>query len=201
VSPTPPLAAAALALLLATGCALTQKARPLEVTYYTPEHPSSPGVASPQPASGPELRLERVESGTDLGERIVFGDGAYRIGYYDSRRWTERPEIYARRSLTRILFEERGFRRAMSGDAPTLDVEILTFQEIRTPAQHEARVVLRLVLSTDRVLLEDTIAAAQPVVGDTFDDVVAAMSRALEQSSSQVARRVGSALDSSAPEL
>ena len=64
--------------------------------------------------------------------------------------------------------------------------------------EHAARIVLRLVLSTDHVLLEDTLAVSQPVVGDGFVDVVAAMARALDQSSNEVARRVGYALGSSA---
>lgn len=187
------LAAAALALAAVSGCALTQKAKPLEVTYYTPEHVRS-GVTSRQPAPSPALRLGRVASGTDLGARIVYGDGAYRVGYYDGRRWTERPELYLRRSLTRALFEESGFRRAMSGDAPTLDVEVLNFEEVKTPERHAARIVLRLVLSTDHVLMQDTLAVTEPVEGDRFDDVVAAMARALDETSDEVTRRVGSAL-------
>lgn len=194
--PAHALAAAILALV--SGCALTQKSKPLEVTYYTPEYIRT-GVESPQTAPGPALRLGRVASGTDLGQRIVARDGSYEVGYYDGRRWTERPQVYVQRALSRTLFEESGFHRALGGDAPELDVEVLSFEEVKTPAQHAARITLRLILSADRVLFEDTVAVSEPVAGSHFDDVVAAMARALGTLSDEVARRVGSALRSLAP--
>lgn len=176
-----------------SGCALTQKARPLDVAYYTPEV-LPPGVTSRQAAPCLALRLGRVASGTDLGSRIVVTDGAYRVRYYDDRRWTERPENYLRRALAHALFEEGGFPRAMDGNVPTLDVELLTFDEVETPVQHAARIVLRLILSTNQGIVQDTIAVSQPVVGGRFDDVVAAMGRALDETSDEVARRVALAL-------
>jgi cholesterol transport system auxiliary component len=189
--------AATIVALTTAGCALTQKAKPLDVSYYTPER-VGPGVMSAQAASAPALRLVRVASGTHLGERIVYGDGAYQVHYYDGRRWTERPEVYVRRSLGRVLFEEAGFHRAVSGDAPTLDVEVLSFEEVKTPAQHAARIVLHAVLSADHVLLEETLATSEPVAVDDFDAFVAAMARSLDRSSNEVACRVGSALGFSA---
>lgn len=190
------LAAAIFALV--SGCALTQKSKPLEVTYYTPESIRT-GVESQQAAPGIALRLGRVASGADLGARIVSRDGSYKVGYYDGRRWTERPQVYVQRALSRTLFEESGFHHALGADAPVLDVEVLNFEEVTTPAQHAARITLRLTVSTDRVLVEDTVAVSQPVTGNHFDDVVAAMARALETISGDVARRVGSALRSLAP--
>jgi cholesterol transport system auxiliary component len=198
-SPVPYLAALT-ALAVAGGCALTQRSKPVEFTYYTPELVRT-GVASRQAASSgrPTLRLGRVGSGVDLGPRIAFGDGAYQVHYYDDRRWTERPENYVRRALARALFVDGGFRTT-SGDAPTLDVEVLAFEEIRAPEQHAARIALRLVLSKDHVLIEeDTVAVTQPVAGESFDEVVAAMASALDQSSREAARRVGSALEERAP--
>jgi ABC-type uncharacterized transport system auxiliary subunit len=177
---------------LASGCALTEKSKPLDVTFYTPECIRT-GVESHQAAPGPALRLGRVASGTDLGERIVTRDGSYKVVYYDGRRWTERPQLYVQRALTRTLFEESGFHRALVGDVPTLDVEVLNFEEVTTPVQHAARITLRLILSTDRVLFEDTVAVSEPVTGAHFDDFVAAMARALGTVSDEVVRRVDSA--------
>jgi ABC-type uncharacterized transport system auxiliary subunit len=185
--------AVVLALAAVTDCALMQRGKPLEVTYYTPEQ-IAPGVANRQTAWGPALRLGRVASKPDIGTRIAYGDGLHEVRYYDARRWTLQPEIYVRRSLTRGLFEESGFRRAIDGDAPSLDVEILAFQEVTTPERHEARVALGVVLSADRVLYEGTIAASQPVESDGFEGFVSAMARALDQCSNEVAGRVGSAL-------
>jgi hypothetical protein len=149
---------------------------------------------APTGAAGPALRFGRVTSGPDLGLRIAHGDGAYEVDYYDDRRWTERPELYVRRALGRALFEEGSFRRDLGGRAPQIDAEVLAFQEVQTPDTHAARIVLRVSLSTDHVLFEDTVGAVEPVLGARFDDVVAAMARALDATVAEVARRVGSAL-------
>ena len=109
-----PAAAAAL-LALATSCALFQRGKSLEVDHYTPERPEI-GVARRPGDGAPSLRLGHVASGPDLGERIAYRDGVYRVGYYEGRRWTDRPELYVRRTLAKALFEEGGFRRALSGE-------------------------------------------------------------------------------------
>jgi ABC-type uncharacterized transport system auxiliary subunit len=188
------LIAAGLSLALAAGCALTERSVPVEITYYTPENVHAARLTSGDLASGPLLRLGRVSGDTSLGQRIVFADGTYRVRYYDDRRWTERPTIYVRRALSRALFEGGGFRRALEADAPTLDVEVLSFEELKTPARHAAHVSLRVVLSTDRVLLEDTVAVSEPVARESFDDVVGALARALDEASEEVARRVRAAV-------
>lgn len=184
------LAAAAIVLMLALaptfGCALLSRGKPLDVHWYTPEQ-TRPDLGSAEMQGACELRLGRVTSGADLGPRIAFGDGLYQIGYYEARRWTERPESYVRRALGRTLFEEGTYRRSLTGAAPTLDVEVLNFEEVKTPTTHAARIAVRVVLTSDRALLERTVVAAQPVTGDRFEDFVAAMARALEDTAKQVA--------------
>jgi ABC-type uncharacterized transport system auxiliary subunit len=186
-------AAAATTALLAAGCALTQKAKPLDVSYYTPER-VWPGVMNAQAGEGPALRFGRVGSGIDLGERIVHRDGAHRVVYDGEHRWTERPEVYVRRSLAHALFEAAGFRRAVSGEAPTIEVDVLSFEEVAAPAQHAAHIELHVVLSTDHALLEETLSASEPVAGAGFDAFAEAMARALDRVSNDVVRRVGPAL-------
>ena len=181
------------ALVLVSGCALTKKGTPVFVRYFTPEHPPAEGTTS-SPATGPEVRLGRVTSGSDLGERIVHGDGAYEVGFYDSRRWTEIPEKYVRSALERALFDEGGFRRSVGGNAPTLNVEVLSFMEVKNAQTHLARVALRGMLSTDHELFAETFAVDQPVDGIRFEDVVAATSHALDSACQQIAIRVGAAL-------
>lgn len=182
-----------LALAFDASCALTQTSKPLDVSFYTPERVRTDAATS-RPPAGPPLRLGRVSSGVGLGERIAFRDGNYEVGYYEGRRWTERPEVYVRRTLTRTLFEEGGLDRAFSASAPTLDVEVLSFEEVKMPARHAAHIALRVVLSTDRVLFEDTVGATEPIGGGTFDDVVAALARALDGTSDEVTRRVRASL-------
>jgi cholesterol transport system auxiliary component len=183
------LVALATILALAPACALTSRGDAREWQWFTPER-VRPRLTSGVVGAGPPVQLRRVTSGTDLGRRIIFGDGAYEVGYYEQRRWTDAPELYVRRALERTLCQEQGLQCEPSGSAPTLDVEVLRFQEVKAPKSHQALVALRFVLSSERVLVDDTVQVAEPVTGSTFDDVVAAISRALDSAANQVASRV-----------
>jgi cholesterol transport system auxiliary component len=205
----------ALSLLLAAGgsaCALTSKGEALTIRYFTPEHapvrltgatvsrsPAAQGAPSRQGASrGTPLRLGRITSGSDLRERIVHRESGAEVGFYDDRRWTERPQTYVRRALSRTLFEERGFDRVISGAAPTLDVEVLAFEELELPAGHVARIRLRVVLHDDtRALLEETLTVDRPAAGGGTAAFASAMGDALvalsERVASDVAARVATA--------
>jgi ABC-type uncharacterized transport system auxiliary subunit len=174
------------------GCALVSRGKALEVKWYTPERiRTSPGVAERQGEC--ELHLGSVTSGADLGPRIVFGDGVYEVGRYSERRWTERPEHYVQRALARRLFEEGSFRRSGADRAPKLEAELLDFEEVKaTP--HTARVAVRIVVTSDHVVLERTVTVTRPIVGDAFEGFVAAMSGALEAAADDVALSTQAAL-------
>jgi ABC-type uncharacterized transport system auxiliary subunit len=186
------------------GCALLSKGNALDVHYYTPVRAQAPAAqtaadlraaeAGPPGNSGPALRVGRVEAGVDLGQRIVYGDGVFRVSYYEDRRWNERPDLYVRDALNQVLFEERGFQRVVSGAATSLDVRIQTFQEVQTAERHAVRIVLGIALAKDRVFFENTVDVTEDVRGPAFEDVVSAMSRALYEAADQVAQRVGTAL-------
>jgi hypothetical protein len=180
---------------LGSGCALTSRGEALDIRFFTPEgaHADATIVTTNVPA-GPSLRLDRVTSGPDLGLRIVHGDGAYEVAYYEDRRWTERPALYLRRALDRSLFDNHGFRRELGGDSPALEAELLVFEEVKTPAAHAARIVTRIEVATDHVVFADTVEVREPVTGDRFEDVVVAMARALDGTAEEIARRVGGAL-------
>lgn len=98
-----------------------------------------------------------------------------------------------RRALGRALFEEGPFQRAVTPAAPTLDVDVVDFQEVKAPATHAARITLRIVLTTERVLVERTVTLSEPFPGQPFDAFVAAMSVALETAASEVVRDIGAA--------
>jgi cholesterol transport system auxiliary component len=188
--------AAIVVLAFASGCALTGRGTPAEWQWFTPEKvQSQPTAKGGGPiGAGPSVRIRTVASG-NLETRIAYGDGAYQGGYYEERRWTERPELYVRRSLERTLCQERGFRCNPDDlDAPALDVEILKFQELKTAGSHQGLVALRIVLSGEKVLVDDTVQVVVPVRGDRFDDVVAAIANALDRASADVASRVRTAL-------
>ncbi len=194
-------AIALLATALVTGgCALTSKGEALSIRWYDPET-IKPRItsASSRPALEQQtmaIELGRVSSGINLREKIAYRDAAFEVGFYDDKRWTERPEVYVRRELARTLFEERGMRRALAGHAPVLDVEVLSFEELRgrSPA---ARIQLRLLVHDDRdALLEKTITVDKPVPpGDKgFGALVQAMAQALDAATEQVANDVSAVL-------
>jgi cholesterol transport system auxiliary component len=189
----------------ATGCALTSKAEVVDIRYFSPEQikprlssgDASMAPAAPAPNHALEVRLGRVTSGPNLRERIAFRDDAFELGYYEDRRWTERPETFVRRSLGRTLFEEKGFHRAMGGDAPTIEVEVIAFDELKLASGHAARVQLKVVLTGDRdVLFEETLTVDRPVNGakPKFEDVIAAMADALDGACEQISDHVGKAV-------
>ena len=179
---------------LLVSCALLSKAEPLVPRYFTPESDSTAATARATPQSSasvaPRLRLAAVWASSQLRERIMFRDSAHELGYYEDRRWTERPEAYLRRALARTLFEERGLVRVATGSAPTLDTELVAFEEIRAP-EHKTRIQVIVTLDDDRSGSEQaTITIEEPVRSDDADAAIDAFARALQRCVTQIADRV-----------
>lgn len=201
------LSRALLVSSLVSGCALLTKAEPLTPRYFSAE-PSGTGlllgdsVTAPRTSSAPnrELKLGRVTSASYLGERLVFRDSPYELGFYEERRWTEKPEAYFRRALSRALYEQGGFRRVVSGAGPTLDCELVEFAELRAPT-HVARARANFVLYDSRsVRTEATVTVELPIAAGKGEagarTSVAALSQALASAVEQIVRRVSANLDS-----
>jgi cholesterol transport system auxiliary component len=192
-------------LLSVSGCALTSKSEPLDVRYFNPEK-VKPQLTSaterPQGDAPLALELGRVSSGANVREKMAYRDASWEVGYYEDRRWTERPEAFVRREIGRTLFEERGFRRSISGAAaPTLEIELIAFEEIRAKPLHVARVQLRMILHDGHdVLHEETVTVDKPLPNgeSTTEAVVAATAEALDAASALVADRTQSVLKSRA---
>lgn len=185
--------------LLLSGCALTNKSDALDVRWFTPEHVKTQitSARTDQSAKLP-LELGRVRAGSQLREKIVFRDARWEVGFYEDRRWTERPEEYVRRALGRTLFEERGFERSISDpNAAVLEVELLGFEELRAKPVHAARVQLRMILHDGRdVLHEETVTVDKPLPENdaSMEAFVAAMAEALDASAAIVADRTQAVL-------
>jgi cholesterol transport system auxiliary component len=183
---------------LLSACALTSKSEPLLTRYFSPDYIEAPERTAAVPASTAsagrsQLRLGEVRGGSHLRERILYREGTDALGYYEQRRWTERPEDYMRRALARALFEERRMRRVVSGAAPTLEVELVAFEEIRGP-QRKVRLEAVMMLHDERIVhLEETVAIERPVRASSEDDVgavVQALAEALRLSVTYIADRV-----------
>jgi len=191
-----------------SACALTSKSDPLRPRYFSPETGGSdsatPASAFGAPGNGLSLRLGRVSASSNLREPIVFRRSELEFGYYDDRRWTERPEVYVRRALSRALFEQRGVTRAMTGLTPTLEVELVAFEEVRAPV-HKARVRAIAMLHDQRVgRLEQTVTVEREIRDkakgkgegegegeeDDIDATVLALSEALQLAVEEISQRV-----------
>ena len=187
------------AIVASTGCALLTKAEPLEPRFFTPETTARPaggagGASASAASSGLELRLARVNAGSSIRDRLVYRDSGHEVGYYEERRWTEKPEAYVRRALARALFERRGVAQVIAGPAPTLEVDVIAFEEVRAPS-HVARVELAFTLHDERaVRLADSvlIEKAVPVTKDeaSAEAAVQGLGEAMEAAVESVAARV-----------
>jgi len=196
------------AAALQCACALTSKSEPMVPRYYSPEYRGGRSAATlpasaSVPATGLQLRLGHIRGSSHLRERIVFRNANGELGYYEERRWTERPEDYLRRGLSRALFEERGLTRVVSGMAPTLELELVEFEEIRGPAP-KVRIEAVIVLHDQRVVqLEQTVRVERPVRAASDDAragaVVRALAEALHAAVVQIADQVSARLGALPP--
>jgi cholesterol transport system auxiliary component len=162
-----------MSLLGLPGCALTQKATPTDVRYFSPEPLSGATSVTPMPIAlgsrsekALDLRLGRVTAAADIRERIVYRDSKYEVGFYEDRMWTERPDAYLRRALSQKLFEEQGLRSVIAGAAPVLDVELTSFEEVRKP-QHIAVVRITFALRDDHVVRRSQTFTVQRPIPET----------------------------------
>ena len=192
------------AVFAAAGCALTSKSDAIAPRYFSPDRVGDT-VRAGTKLSGvpPELRLGRINGSSHLDERLIFRDSDYELGYYEERRWTEEPADYLRRRLARVLFEERGLRHVVGGFAPTLEEELTSFEEIRSP-KRIARVQAAVRLLDARIVRwEETVTVDQPITndkGDAADALVAALGVALSTAVDRIADHVVSDLTAPPPE-
>lgn len=197
---------------LGSGCALLSKSQPFSPRYFSPDaeetaarHTAAePAATQRTAATSPplELRLGQIDAAAHLEERIAYRPSQGELGYYDSWRWTEPPQAYLRRALARELFERRGLVRVVSGDAPTLSVELTSFEEVRE-GQPRARVELAVLLRGDRsALLERTLREERTLPAGAAEDprrLTQSLAQALDAAVSQVADLVSARLAESPP--
>lgn len=176
------------------GCALFSKGDVSVRRFYSADLPPLP--AGQETARHPEveLRLGRVSANRTIAERIMYRASEHEVGFYDDRVWTERPEAYVRRALSRVLFEEQGIKAIVGGPSQTLDVELLMFEEVKTPV-HLARVRLAFTLADERtVSLQQTMTIDQPIANTSPEEegpaLAKAMGVALRESMNELTKRI-----------
>ena len=192
-----------LTVLSLPSCALFSKGEVTSRRYFSPDLPVAEN-ANLERRTELQLRLARVSANRTLSERIMFRETEHEVGFYDDLVWTERPEAYLARGLTRVLFEERGLRSIVGGPGPTLDVELLRFEEVKTPV-HIARVRIAFALSDERVVsLQKTLTLERPIAAPSAKDgqgpaLAEAMGEALRDAISELSSDVIGELSKTAP--
>lgn len=181
----------ALGLALA-GCALSSKAAPLELHYFSAESPSAAAVQSRAPAAGtPRLRLGQITTADYLRYRIVHRDSARSVDPYETLRWAELPREYVRRALIRALFDTGALAQVVGGAAPTLDIDVTAFEEVVRPGGHAGRVQLSYRLHDDQVVIaRGAVTAERPARGPGMEAVASAIGAAMDAASAELAGRV-----------
>jgi cholesterol transport system auxiliary component len=176
---------------LLSGCAIFSKAEQMSPRYFSPATDLMPGGVQPGEPSKLELRLGQIDSAAHLEERIAYRLSDTELGYYQDRRWTEPPEEYLRRALAHELFERRRLGRVVAGAAPTLDVELVSFEQVRH-GPPRARLALRFSLRDERrSLLERAIVVEEPLepaaAKEEAEQLANALSGALSRAVTQLA--------------
>lgn len=190
-----------LALLLA-GCLnlgrLTGPAATLHVRTFTPEVPQgAPGLVDPpeRETGTPTLKLLPVQSGAALRKRILHRVSPTEVDAYEDKRWTENPEEYLRRSLAHALFSEHPVVETVSGESPTLAVELVAFEELGTGTCRRGRVQLLYRLEEHgAVRTSGVVTIERPAKKDDIEDVVLAIGQAMDAASARLASVVAETL-------
>jgi ABC-type uncharacterized transport system auxiliary subunit len=167
-------------------CALTSKAKPVEIRYFAP--PSLQVAVQPTASSAGRARLGRITASSYLRARIAHRRSPVELDLADTLRWTEHPDEYVRRSLSRALFVDRGIEQAVTGSALTLTVEVTAFEHVERGGRHYGCVQLRYEIDDDNsVVTEGVVTVERDARGSDISLVVAAIGDALAAATADVA--------------
>lgn len=180
----------AAAALFCAGCVFHEAPPP---RYFAPPSALASAAdppADPVPAVRP-VRLRRVRAAGYLGEQIAWRGSDVERGLYEQRRWTEFPSRYLERAMAEALDRTPGVRRVESGSVATLDLELVSFDEVLAPT-HEAdvEVVAALRDADQTIVFQRVFAARRPVVDGEPASSARAMGVALDDVVQQIATHV-----------
>lgn len=180
----------AAAAFLCAGCLFHDAPPP---RYFVPPSALAGGddpPADPAPTARP-VRLRRVRAVGYLGEQIAWRGGDLGRGLYEQRRWTEFPSRYVERAMAEALDRTPGVRRVGTGHVPTLDLELMSFDEVLAPA-HEAdvEVVAALRNANQTLVFQRAFTAQRPIADAEPASAAAAMGAALDDVVRQIATQV-----------
>ena len=137
------------------------------------------------------VRLRRVQAAAYLGEQIVWRGSDVERGLYEQRRWTEFPSRYLERAMKHALDSTPGIQRVDNGRVPTLDLELISFDEILAPAHAaDVTVVASLRDAEQRPVFERAFTAQRAIADADPASTARAMGAALDEVVQQIATQV-----------
>jgi ABC-type uncharacterized transport system auxiliary subunit len=184
-----------------SGCALLSSAPPVEVRWFSPESLEIPARRPPAEPATSKLALGRVTSSALLRNHIVFRRSSVELGSYDDLEWSDYPESYVRHALLHALYETHRFAEASGPGVPTLDVDVIGFEEVRRGPSRSGRVQMGYELRDgDTLLSSGVITAERPAAaGADIANVVRAIASALVDATSRLADTAHDTLATPAP--
>ncbi len=182
------------ALLLNAGCfSFASKPAP-PVDRYQLAYPAPSPAAETLPATLRVVPL-RTAAAYDRTD-IVYREGAHRLGTYNYQRWTVHPGRMIGDLIGRDLAVAKLFRAVLQGPSPlTADLILGGFVEeiderIDDGCSAHLRIRFTLTRRTERTraepLYQQSYEADEPCAGGDTEDLVEAMSRALESISDRL---------------
>jgi ABC-type uncharacterized transport system auxiliary subunit len=175
--------------LVCAGCLFHDAPPP---RYFSPPSTLTARDESPaDPTTDRPIRLRRVRSSAYLTEQIVWRDSDVERGFYEQRRWTDFPSRYLERAMAAALDDAPGIRRVAAGGVATLDLELVSFDEVLTPTHvAEVTVLASLRGSDQHIIFERNFSAQQPIANADGAAAARAMGTALDEVVQQIASQV-----------
>jgi cholesterol transport system auxiliary component len=180
-----------------SGGVLTSKSAPPELRYFSPEPANEASTETPSPGQGaPRIRVGRIRASANLRSHVMYRASPYELGEYEDFRWTDEPEAYVRRALVRALYAEPRMRPSSGTPEPTLDVELIAFEEVRRPDGRSGAVEMTYTLSEGGdVIIAGRRRVERLASSPKIEAVIAAISAALDAAAEEIARTALAALE------
>lgn len=173
--------------LAAGGCFSLSSPAPPPVLRYQLDYPAPRAAAVTLPAVLQLLPLRSAAAYEHEG--IAYREGEYDLAAYHYRRWAVQPARMIADLIERDFVESRQFRAVLRGPSPLRPDYVLggalEVIEERDAGGCSAHLRLRFTLAgrTEAIdaapIFQRSYAAEEPCSGETVEDLVAAMSRAL----------------------
>jgi hypothetical protein len=170
-----------------TACALTSRAPPTDVRYFSPQITAQPLVTPCNAA----IRIAKWSSSAHLRYRVTRRRSAVEVSLVDRERWTEYPETYVRRSFGRMLGVHQAYESATS-----VTVNVLAFDDVERAGRRFGRVELEYEISNESKLVgRGVVVAERAALAPDMLAVVEALSQALDAASKDLLEQVFAAMN------